>query len=718
VDRRRLALAILLTDRARLLASLAFVAVFFAVIGLVALAGSLLPFGSGPSLVIPLTIFFGLPYIALVIETLRGLRRSALRDRAIRLGADAGVSLQAHVAQTAQRISVPTPQQIWVSYGFDLSPVSRGDRYDLVIGLAILDVLTAEEFGAYLAVTLARAFGDDRLAARAYRSIQGWVDVALARPSAVSIGAVVAKVIALRCMTMLSADAVVSSRETYARALVTRLWGESALAAAMLRPAMYRSYADDIFWPDLLKRHAANIEPPDAMSQHRAMCRSPLPTEESLRRLNSAAGELEIKVEPGSELARAVTREVWPTASETLASTLQAPLTVAFDMAWRAGITPGWAEMRAAAARSAAELDSLEVAAARGPLSDAQELRRLELIDERDGPATALPLYRAWLERHPSNAMATFRTGYAALRERAADGIPLLEHAMELDPRFRAESCGLIAEELRAQGRESEAESYRVRQSTALAELEKALTARAKDKSSDSLIAPDLSDQEIDTIVRHLQKFKMIIAATVVRRDVRQFPTIPCLELAIRFDRWWSWMHSERIDGVLAAAADVPLPMQILPRKASAKTSRPPAVEIYRVPPLTRGQRLARWGRRGQVVLIPIALFLVLRASFQNRNCFPECWLKPEAFFYLVPLIVAINVFLLTGSPDTPPRRAAAFLASVTMVTMMSLSGWWLAFTPLPFVALLRVPTTRRSLIWTAALSAPAVLIGVLVANS
>jgi len=64
VDRRRLALAIFLTDRARLLVSLAFVAVFFAVIGLVALAGSLLPFGSGPSLVIPLTIFFSLPYIA------------------------------------------------------------------------------------------------------------------------------------------------------------------------------------------------------------------------------------------------------------------------------------------------------------------------------------------------------------------------------------------------------------------------------------------------------------------------------------------------------------------------------------------------------------------------------------------------------------------------------------------------------------------------------
>ena len=108
----------------------------------------------------------------------------------------------------------------------------------------------------------------------------------------------------------------------------------------------------------------------------------------------------------------------------------------------------------------------------------------------------------------------------------------------------------------------------------------------------------------------------------------------------------------------------------------------------------------------------------MLRASFDNRNCFPDCWLKPEAFSYLLPLIVAINVFLLTGSPDTPPRRAAAFLASFMLVTMLALSGWWQFFTPLPFIALLRVPTTRRSVVWTITLSAPAFLVGVLVASS
>ena len=714
MKRTRLALAILVTDRASLLAAVAFVAFFLLVVGIVAFAASLLPFGSGPSLAIPLVIFFGLPYGAIVFETLKSVRRSRLSDRAICIGPDAAGALVTFIADTALRAAAPPPKRIWVSHGFDLSVVPHARAYDLLVGLSILDVLTTNEFGALVSLTLARSFGDDPLTARAYRRLQGWVDVALARPTGISVGAGVAKAIALGSMVLLQGEAVVAAREKHARSEAGRLWGAATLDGAMLRPAMYASYATDVFWPALLKRHAANIEPPDAMSQHRAMCRSALPADEAPRRMNRAAAELEVHVVDAAH----VTRESWTPASETLAPAIQAPLTRAFDLVWRVGMMPGWAEMRTAIAKSAAELAAIERAAATAPLTDRQDLRRLELIEERDGPHVALPLYRDWLERHPSDGAATFRTGYAALAEHAPDALALLERAMDLDPRYRTECCGLIAEELRAQGRESEAQSYRERQSQALADLEAALKARAGPKANAALIAPGLSDREIETITDHVRTFKMITRATLVRRDVKEYPSIPCLVLGIGFDSWWSLMHSERIDTTLAKAADVPLPVQIIPKRASRKTSEPPAIEIYRAPRPTRAQRLARWGRRGQVVLIFIALFLVLRASFDNRNCFPDCWLKPEAFYYLVPLIVAINVFLLTGSPDTAPRRAAAFLASLMVVTMMVLSGWWLVFTPLPFIALARVPTTRRSVIWTIALSAPAFFLGVLVAQS
>jgi len=112
MSRRRLVLAILLTDRARLLAALVFVAFFFLVVGIVASAAALLPFGSGPSLAIPVVIFFGLPYGAIVFETLTSLRRSSLRHRAIRITDDAAGALAVFVADTSRQASAPVPRRI------------------------------------------------------------------------------------------------------------------------------------------------------------------------------------------------------------------------------------------------------------------------------------------------------------------------------------------------------------------------------------------------------------------------------------------------------------------------------------------------------------------------------------------------------------------------------------------------------------------------------
>ena len=710
MSRRRLVLAILLTDRARLLAALVFVAFFFLVVGIVAFAAALLPFGSGPSLAIPIVIFFGLPYGAIVFETLTSLRRSSLRHRAIRITDDAAGALAVFVTDTARRASAPVPKRIWVSHGFDLSVVPHGRDYDLLIGLAVLDVLTADELGALLALTLARSFGGDSLTAGAYRRIQGWIDVALVERTGVNIGAGVAKAIALGCIGFLHADAIISSREARARAETSRLWGAATLDAAMLRPAMYESYARDVFWPALLKRHAANIEPPDAMSQHRSMCRSALPAQESLRRMNRAAAEFERDIDGSAQ----VDRETWIPASETLAPALQAVLTRAFDLAWRAGITPGWAQLRDAIARSAAEFASIEHAAAAGPLTDHEEVRRLELIEERDGAAVALPLYREWLARHPSNAAATFRTGFAALTERAPDALALLENAMDLDPRYRTECCGLIADELRAQGRESEAQAYRKRQGEALVELEAGLKERADLKSNVPLLPHGLSDREVEIVATHVRSFKMIVGATLVRREVRQFPSIPCLVLAVRFDGWWTFLHSERIDTVLSAAANVPLPVQILPKKASRNSSRPPAVEIYRAVPIGWRARLAGWARKAQLVLVASGIFLVVVEGVLNRDCFPECW-DATAVFLLAPVIVAVNALLLARGPDTSARRAVAFVASAFFAGMFFFGGAFVLLFPVALIGLMRTPTSARPMVWALGMAIPAFTLGWLV---
>src|SRR5438046_10250471 len=95
---------------------------------------------------------------------------------------------------------------------------------------------------------------------------------------------------------------------------------------------------------------------------------------------------------------------------------------------------------------------------------------------------------------------------------------------MAIDPRYRTECCGLIADELRAQGRESEAQPYRKRQGEALVELEAALKERADPKSNVPFLPHGLSNREVEIVATHIRSLKMIVGATLVRREVTQFP--------------------------------------------------------------------------------------------------------------------------------------------------------------------------------------------------
>jgi tetratricopeptide (TPR) repeat protein len=491
--------------------------------------------------------------------------------------------------------------------------------------------------------------------------------------------------------------------------------GETNVSAALLRPSAYDSYSSDLFWPGLLARHRSNVEPPDGVSQHRAICRSRLPPEEWTRRLNRAAAELEL---PSASLVD-VTRERWTPASDSLLGPLAPALTQVFDAAWRASVATEWSSSRESAAKRLAELQELERLAAERSLSAKEELRRLQLVAERAEPAEALRAYEVFLAAHPGDAEAHLHAGNTALAARRPDlAIPLLEKAIDLDPGHAAEATRLIAEELRAQGRESEAEPYWQRNRAALAELSAALEERLRAKSDKPLLPHGLAPHEVEAIADHLRRFPMIASATLARRDVTILPMVPCLALGVRFTKSWFWWNTEKVRTMLAAIADCPLPLQVVAQDAGAakELSRPPAVEIYRASPVGRREQLSRWGRRSQRVLVGIGGFFLLWAAIANRGCFPECWTHANAILYLVPLILAVNLLLMAGAPDTPGRRAVACIASLFFAGFLYTKGWT-GLMPFTVVALARLPTGRRPLIWAAGMSIPAVLLGWLVAQ-
>jgi len=710
MDRRRLVLATYLAEAARPLTIVACVAIFAAVFGLVSLASQVLQAGVRSSFVWLLSGVFVVPYAVKVAQIYRALRPPGLKSRGVRIERAGAERLHALVEQTTVKLGVPPPNVLWIAMSFDLGVVPTRDGYALVIGLALLDAVSPGELRALVATALARSFTGDKLAARAYRATMRWVvTLTPGANKADAGGANVAAVIAAGCLRALDAEHLVAEREKHAREDAGRIVPPADVRAGLVRASMYESYADEVFWPRLAARHTVN-DPPDGISQLRAMCRTPIPEDERRRRRNRAEAELGLGVD------RLVSDEQTARASASDLLEVAPTLTRAFDEAWRAAIAPAWSELRRAAAAQTAEFDELQQASVERELTEPEAWRRLELIEAREGAAAVVTELLAWTEDHPSDAQGLFHAGRVLLSLGREPGIPLLERALELDERYTAEATALMAAYLRGEGRETDAKEQWTRHETAIAVLQSGLTERAKLAKAVPLAAHGLRAHEVDVIVEHLRRFPMVSAATLARGETSILPKIPLVLVGVRFKRDAFWWNLETARDVLPRIADIPLPIQVIPMEIGGyKPLRvAPAVEIYRAVVPSRGATLARWGRRGQVALIVVGVFFVLRASFNNRDCFPDCWLKAEAFLYLIPLIAAVNVLLLTGSPDTWMRRAAAFLASLFFVSELAFSGWWTLFMPFALVALLRTPTTRRSAIWTIGMSLPALALGMI----
>ena len=709
MGRRRLGLAIWISELARPLVILFAVASFLALVAVAFLASAQVSAGNANALVVLLVGVSALPYALFLVEVLRNLQRSPLDRRAARIDRGLDDGLRAMVGQVAELVGVQAPHGVWVSSGFEMSCVPARKGYDLVIGLALLDILDVTELRASVALLLARSFTGDELTARAFRSIHQWFDVVTAGSAGASAAARLAKIVALRLVEMLDPEMIVAAREAPARSEASRVAGGANLSVALLRTSAYDSYSTDVFWPGLLDRHAMNAEPPDAISQHRALCRSPLPAEEWERRLNRAAAELKVQAPASIETAHGKRQR----SSDVLLGRLAPTLTQAFDQAWRASVAKDWAAIRNVVSKQAAELIHLESIAAKRPLNTEEQWRRLRLQAERTDPPAALRAYRDWLKSHPLDAEAHLYAGSTALASRDQDAIALLERAMEIDPRHVTEATRLIAEELRAQGREADAEPYWERNRAAILELGAALDERVRKKSDQPLLGHGLAPHEVAAIVEHLRRFSMIASATLARRDVTVFPTVPCIVLGVRFTSSWFWWNTEKVGTVLGQIVDCPVPFQMIAANVSGakELTRPPAVEIYRAAPVARQEQLTRWGRRSQRVLIGIGGFFLLWGAIANRGCFPECWTHVNAIVYFVPMIVAVNLLMFTGTPDTAPRRALAFVASTFFAGFLYANGWT-GLVPFAILSLARFPNEGRAFGWAAGASIPAVVMG------
>jgi hypothetical protein len=229
-----------------------------------------------------------------------------------------------------------------------------------------------------------------------------------------------------------------------------------------------------------------------------------------------------------------------------------------------------------------------------------------------------------------------------------------------------------------------------------------------------------LADHQVGTVVARLREFPDISSATLAAREVEHLASLPCIVIGVRFRAIWFWFNAEKVRALLSEIANVPLPMQFLVinlnagGNAATTMSRAPAVEIYRAEPVPARVRLARWGRGAQLILAASGVFLIVVVGIINRDCFPGCW-DVSSFLLLGPVIVAVNALLFARAPDTAARRAVGFVSSAFFAGVFFFGGSFALLFPVAVMALMRTPTSVRSLMWAVGMGIPAFTLGWLV---
>ncbi len=236
-----------------------------------------------------------------------------------------------------------------------------------------------------------------------------------------------------------------------------------------------------------------------------------------------------------------------------------------FDTEWQRNIQPRWQERYQYAAEAKVDLKRLE-ALDRESLGDEDLFKLASLTIEFRTAEEIEPVLRDVLSRHPDQANANFHLGLILLERKDDAGVAHLEKAMKADSEATMDVCRTLFGYFMEQGREVEAETYRLRARRHQDLLNLAARERREMTQEDELSAHRLDPATLSPLYRQFAAIEGIRTIRLARKDVRYLPEYPLFILGIEPDI--SWFHLNRSASetrVLSLVADtVEYPFRVL----------------------------------------------------------------------------------------------------------------------------------------------------------
>ncbi len=327
-----------------------------------------------------------------------------------------------------------------------------------------------------------------------------------------------------------------------------RIAGRAAAGSALVAVHAKAAYLDAHYWEQLWAGVRDRAEPPRApYSELLARCKS-VPRDlgkafakvalDAPSDLNDTHPSLADRLRALGVPAR--TRfEIERSAAEHLLGDALARLAAEQDRAWREQMAPAWRERHEAVAAQCERFAELEREAAAGALAPATACERARLAEALDGRYAALPLYRQIVEHHPQYAPAIYALGRLLVQGGDAQGVMLVERAMQGDAAAEQAGAELLFDFCR--GRKDLAGMDRWHERlNAIAERRAAARAELTQfRPKDALLPHGLSEPTLARLVEAIAAQPLVKRAWLVRKHGRRMPQMPGYLLLVELG--WSF---------------------------------------------------------------------------------------------------------------------------------------------------------------------------------
>ena len=435
----------------------------------------------------------------------------------------------------------------------------------LLIGLPLMKSLTVEQFRAVLAHELGHlSRGHARVGNWIYRLRLIWQRLNQVFAESSHWGAVLVRPFFKHYIPYFTAASFPLARanEYEADATSLRLTSARSTAQALTAVNIVNAYFTEKFWPDIQAAAKECPQPafapfssfaPQALEsvptetikgwQDKALARktSYADTHPSLTdRLKSIGAEAEFAPPASGEGA------------ETLLGPNRARWEQAFDERWRARVAESWKQLHERTQANRGRIVELRAKAAETELDERSALDLANLEEEiGEGPAVALAMRRALVEKYPNSLPVRFALARQLLQSDDAEGIAPMESVVSGEPEAILPGTQLLRDFYARQNDMSRAAHWNDKLLERVNLLEAAKRERSRWRLSDKLAAHQLAPEQLSSLVAQLKAITGVRCAHLARKLTRHFPEKPLYVLGFKSTPWWKLDNRAKANAIL-----------------------------------------------------------------------------------------------------------------------------------------------------------------------